>query len=321
MKPRLICAAPLPTAVAERASAEFYAVLSQERELAIDELLAELERQASIEAILISSRIKLDAHAIAGLPAQVRIVATCSVGTDHIDLKAARARGLIVTNTPDVLTDATADLAFMLLLCAARRAREYSRIMDHGWRQRFGLGDMLGTEVSGGTLGVVGMGRIGQAVARRARGFGMSVVYHNRNRLPPELEMGAVFHGDLRAMLPHCAFLSLHVPGGSETDGMFGRDLLSLLPSGSVLVNTARGQLIDEDALIEALTSGRLAAAGLDVFRNEPEFDLRLRELPNVFLTPHMGSATVATRDSMGFRCLENIEAVLSGRVARDQLR
>lgn len=320
MKARLICAAPLPAAVAQRAGAEFDAVLSQDREMAIADLLRTLQGQAELEAVLTSSRIRFDAATIAALPSQVKILATCSAGTEHIDLSAARARGLVVTNTPDVLTNATADLAFMLLLCASRRARAYMQIMDHGWRQRFGLGDMLGIEVSGGTLGILGMGRIGRAVAQRARGFGMKVVYHNRNRLPHDLEQGAVFYQDLSAMLPHCQFLSLHAPGGNGMDGIIDRDMLALLPPHAVLVNTSRGQLLDENALIDALASGRLAAAGLDVFRNEPEYDLRLNNLPNVFLTPHMGSATVETRNAMGFRCLENIAAVLNGGVAPDQV-
>lgn len=320
MKARLICAAPLPAAVAQRAGDEFDAVLSQDREMAIADLLRTLQGQAELEAVLTSSRIKFDAATIAALPSQVKILATCSAGTEHVDLSAARARGLVVTNTPDVVTNATADLAFMLLLCASRRAREYMQIMDHGWRQRFGLGDLLGIEVSGGTLGILGMGRIGRAVAQRARGFGMKVVYHNRNRLPHHLEQGAVFYQDLSAMLPHCQFLSLHAPGGNGMDGIIDRDMLGLLPPRAVLVNTSRGQLLDEDALIDALASGRLAAAGLDVFRSEPEYDLRLNDLPNVFLTPHMGSATVETRNAMGFRCLENIAAVLNGGVAPDQV-
>jgi lactate dehydrogenase-like 2-hydroxyacid dehydrogenase len=320
MKPRLICAAPLPAAVAQRAGAEFDAVLSQNKEMAIADLLRSLQGQAELEAVLISSRIKFDAATIAALPSQVKILATCSAGTEHIDLSAARTRGLIITNTPDVLTNATADLAFMLLLCASRRAREYMQIMDQGWRQRFGLGDMLGIEVSGGTLGILGMGRIGRAVAQRARAFGMKVLYHNRNRLPRDLEQGAVFYQDLNAMLPHCQFLSLHAPGGNGMDGIIDRDMLGLLPPRAVLVNTSRGQLLDENALIDALASGRLAAAGLDVFRSEPDYDLRLKNLPNVFLTPHMGSATVETRNAMGFRCLENIAAVLNGGVAPDQV-
>ncbi len=320
MTPRLVCATPLPAAVAQRASAEFNAILSQDKEVAIGDLVQALRDRPGVQAVLTSSRVKFDAAAIAALPHQVKILATCSVGTEHIDLAAAATRGLIVTNTPDVLTNATADIAFMLLLCAARRAREYAQIMDRGWRQRYGLADMLGLEMSGGTLGIVGMGRIGRAVAQRARGFDMKVIYHNRNRLAPDLEQGAVFYDSLSAMLPHCQFLSLNAPGGAGMDGVMDATKLNLLPPGAVLVNTARGQLIDENALIEALTSGRLAAAGLDVFRNEPEYDLRFRDLPNVFLTPHMGSATVETRDAMGFRSLDNIAAVLNGREAPDQV-
>lgn len=318
MPPRLICATPLPPEVAQRAGIEFNAILSQEGEMSIDDLLHQLQMQPTLGAVLTSSRIRFDAATIAALPSQVKILATCSAGTEHIDLAAAKARGLIVTNTPDVLTNATADLAFMLLLSAARRAREYMQIMDHGWRQRFGLGDMLGMDVSGGTLGILGMGRIGQAVAQRARGFDMKVIYHNRRRLPADQEQGAVYYEDIRAMLPHCGFLSLHAPGGTGMDGIINGEILSLLPPRAVLVNTSRGQLIDEEALIDALTSGRLAAAGLDVFRNEPEYDLRLKELPNVFLTPHMGSATVGTRNAMGFKCLENVAAVLSDIAAPD---
>ena len=320
MNTRLLCAVPLTAAVAQRAADEFSAMLSQEREMTPEEIAAAIERHPSIDALLISFRVKLDAAALARLPAQVKILATSSVGTEHIDVDAARARGLIVTNTPDVLTDATADLALMLLLCAARRAREYAQIMDRGWRERFGLGDMLGLDVSGGTLGILGMGRIGQAVARRARGFGMRIVYHNRHPLPADQEQGAVYFPDLAAMLPHCQFFSIHAPAGAGMEGLINRRMLGLLPRHSVLVNTARGQLIDEEALIEALNSGHLAAAGLDVFRGEPDFDLRLKVFPNVFLTPHMGSATVGTRNAMGFRCLDNIAAFVRGASPRDQV-
>ena len=320
MTSRLICAAPLPVAVAQRALTQFDAVLSQDKEMAVDDLLQSLREQTEIVAILTSSRIRFDARTIESLPMQVKILATCSAGTEHIDLSAAKARGLIVTNTPDVLTNATAELAFMLLLCASRRAREYMQIMDKGWRQRFGLADMLGKEVSGGTLGILGMGRISQAMAQRARGFDMNVIYHNRTRLPPELEHGAVFYQNFREMLPHCQFLSLHAPGGAGMNGIISEEILGLLPQGAVLVNTSRGQLVDEEALIDALASGRLGAAGLDVFRSEPEYDLRLKDLPNVFLTPHMGSATVDTRNAMGFRSLDNIAAVLNDGVPPDQV-
>src|SRR5918997_1118574 len=172
-----------------------------------------------------------------------------ALAEQDIDAGAAQARGLVVTNTPDVLTDCTADLAFMLILCACRRASEYERIMRQGWREDFGLPDMLGLRPSGRTLGIVGMGRIGRAVAQRAHGFGMRVLYSNRSRLPAELEVGAEYHADWRAMLPHCQILSLHLPGGPGNGGMMDRDAFALLPRGAVFVNAARGGLVDEDAL------------------------------------------------------------------------
>ena len=319
MTPRLLCMVTLPQAVAQRAVNLFDAQLSQDRQMSTEEALIWMRDHPTVAAVLTSSRVKFDADTIAALPSQVKVLATCSVGIDHIDVSAARARGLIVTNTPDVLTNATADLAFMLLLCASRRAREYARLMDQGWRQKLGLADMLGVDVSGGTLGIIGMGRIGQAMAQRARGFGMQVLYHNRKRLPPELEHGARFYAALRTMLPLCQFLSLHAPGEPGKGALMDAERLALLPPQAVLVNTSRGQQIDEPALIAALTSGQLAGAGLDVFDKEPDYDLRFRDLPNVFLTPHMGSATVQTRDAMGMRCLDNIAQVLNGQSAQDQ--
>ena len=205
-------------------------------------------------------------------------------------------------------------MAMLLLLGACRRASEYAAVMRDGWRRTLGMPDMLGVRVSGRTLGIVGMGRIGQAVARRARGFGMRVLYHNRSRLSPDLEEGTEYVATLEELLGRSQVLSLHLPGGAESGTLMTREAFALLPRGAVFVNSARGSLVDEDALIEALESGHLFAAGLDVFRREPDFDTRLAALPNVFLAPHMGSATVETRDAMGFRALDNIAAVLSGR-------
>lgn len=318
-KPRLVVARLMPPAVTERARAEFDAVLPEGRDMAADEMVRALERHRA-DALLFSSNVKLDAGLIARLPDGVRIAATCSVGYEHIDVAAAEARGLVVTNTPDVLTDATADLAFMLVLCACRRAWEAAALMRAGWRKPLGMGDMLGVQASGRTLGIVGFGRIGRAVARRARGFGMPVLYNARHRVAPDLEDGAEYVPDLREMLPRCQVVSLHAPGGAETEAMMNRETLALMPRGSVLVNTARGTLVDEDALIEALRSRHLFAAGLDVFRREPDFDTRFLELDNVFLTPHVGSATVETRDAMGFRALDNIAAVTAGRPPIDPL-
>ena len=320
MSARLLCAAPLPPAIAERACAEFGALTSQQHQLTTAETIAALQADPELHAVLISSRIRLDAAAIATLPAHLRLIATCSAGHEHIDVAAATARGIVVTNTPDVVSEATADMALLLMLGAMRRGREYAAIMDQGWRQRFGLGDMLGLDFHGKTLGIVGMGRIGQAVARRARGFGVKILYHNRRRLAPELEHGAEYFGDLRAMLPRCQILSLHTPGGRELDGLVNAETLALLPRGAVLVNTSRGMLVNEDDLIAALQNGQLAAAGLDVFRSEPEYDLRLKELPNLFMMPHMGTATVETRDAMGHRALDNVAEVFAGRQARDAL-
>ncbi len=320
MTPFLLCASPLPADVAERAAREFGAVLSQSDHLAPEALLSTLQAHPTVQALLVSFRVPVPADLIAALPAQVRLLATYSVGTDHVDVAAARARGLAVSNTPDVLTDATADMALLLMLGAARRMREYLQVMDAGWRRPFQLGEMLGTDLRGKTLGILGMGRIGQAVAARARAFGMRIAYFNRTRLAPELEAGATYCPTLEGLLRVSQVLSLNAPGGAALDGVINRDSLALMPRGAILVNTARGTLVNEGDLIEALQSGQLAAAGLDVFHHEPAFDLRLRALPNVFMAPHMGSATVETRNAMGFRALDNVADVMAGRAPRDQV-
>ena len=314
--PRLLLARRVPPAVAERARREFDAlVLDQELDAA---QVIELTRKLAIQAVLIGSKAALTARDIEQLPASLRVIANAGAGVDHMDVAAARARGIVVTNAPDAVTECTADLTLMLILAACRRAAEYEQIMRAGWRQSFGLPDMLGKRVNGQTLGIVGMGRIGRAVARRARGFNMRIIYNNRQRLPLEMEQGAEFEPELARMLPQCDILTLHLPGGSGT--LMTREAFQLLPPGAVFVNAARGSLVDEDALIEALQSGRLYAAGLDVFRQEPEFDLRLAALPNVFLTPHMGSATVDARNQMGFAALDNVAAVLAGLAAPNAL-
>lgn len=319
MKPRLIVSRQMPMAVAERIRAEFDCPFPEGRDMDADTVI-QLLTETRAEALMFTSHLKFGADVIARVPSHVRIAATTSVGYEHIDVAAARARGLPVTNTPDVLTDCTADLTFLLILGACRRAHEYETIMRKGWRTGYGLGEMLGLKVSGKTLGILGMGRIGQAVARRAQGFGMRVLYCNRSRVAPAQERGAEFVADFRSMLPRCDILSLHATAGPATQGIMNAETFALLPRGAVFVNAARGTLVDETALIAALTSGQLFAAGLDVFHNEPAFDLRLAELPNTFLFPHMGSATVETRNAMGFRALDNIQAVLAGQPPIDPL-
>jgi lactate dehydrogenase-like 2-hydroxyacid dehydrogenase len=310
--PRVLISRRVPDAVATRARAAFDAVFAEQDMDAA--AVIEAVRAHGSQAIFTGPKARLTAADIAALPDSVKIIANSSVGYDHMDAAAARARGIIVTNTPDVLTDCTADLAFMLILAACRRASEYERIMRAGWRKPYGMPDILGKRPSGQVLGIVGMGRIGLAVAKRARGFDMPILYHNRNRVAAELEQGAEFVPNLRDMLPRCDILSLHLPGGAEVGTLMTHETFALMKPGSVFVNTARGSVVDEDALIDALKSGHLFAAGLDVFRKEPDFDLRFAELPNVFLTPHVASATTETRNQMGFRALDNIAAVMAGK-------
>jgi lactate dehydrogenase-like 2-hydroxyacid dehydrogenase len=317
MRHRIVVARPMTEAVAARARSEFDAVLAADSAWDTEAVLHQLAAHEA-EGLVTWVTIRMDAAAIARLRPSLRVIATCSVGFDHIDAAAARTRGIAVTNTPDVLTDCTADFTMLLLLAACRRAAEYDAIMRAGWARSYAVNEMLGLRASGKTLGILGMGRIGQAVARRARGFGMRVLYSDIRRLPAALEDGSEFVADFRAMLPRCQILSLHAPGGPETDRIMDRETFALLPRGAVFVNAARGALVDEEALIAALQSGHLFAAGLDVFRAEPAFDRRLAALPNVFLAPHMASATEETRTAMGMRALDNLAAVLGGKAPLD---
>ncbi|WP_159998867.1 D-glycerate dehydrogenase [Roseomonas sp. 18066] len=318
-RPRVVSVRRMPPAVAARLDRDFAGAFAIDRDIDREESLALLEEHKA-EALLFSSGFKLDAGFIEKLPARVKVAATCSVGFDHVDVAAAKSRGLVVTNTPDVLTGCTADLAFSLLLSAARRLPEADQMLrQDAWGPR-AMGDFLGVRVWGQTIGIIGMGRIGRAVARRARGFDMRVLYHDAAQLPPALEEGGHYVADLDAMLGQCQFVSLHCPYSPATRHILNERTLGLLPPGAVVVNAARGGLIDEEALIDGLKSGRIAAAGLDVFEGEPRFDRRFIDLPNVALAPHIGSATVETRDAMGHRSLDNIAAVLSGRPAIDPL-
>jgi lactate dehydrogenase-like 2-hydroxyacid dehydrogenase len=320
MSSRLVLGALMPHDVVMRARDEFDAMMVDGQD---DMTAAQMIQAAAAhhaDAIMFTNTLPLTADTITRLPASVRIGATSSVGYDHIDVSAAKARGMIVTNTPGVLTECTADFAFMMLLAAARRAYEYDKIMRAGWRYRIGQGDLLGMRVTGKTLGILGMGRIGRAMAQRARGFDMTVLYHSRNRLPAELAQGAQYFASFDAMLPHCDFLSLHAPAGPATDRIMNAAAIAKLKRGAVLVNVSRGGLVDEDALIDALQSGQVFAAGLDVFRSEPDYDMRFAALDNVILSPHIGSGSIETRNAMGFRALDNIAAVLAGKRPIDPL-
>jgi lactate dehydrogenase-like 2-hydroxyacid dehydrogenase len=258
----------------------------------------------------------LSADVIAKLPDSLRIIGTVSVGYNHIDIPAARARGIVVTNTPGVLTDATADLTWLLLLGAARRAAEGEAIMRaHSWTN-----NLLGTHVSGKALGIVGMGRIGAAVARRALGFNMQIHYLSRSgKALPDLP-GAQLHTSEETFWPRCEFLSIHLPLNPETRGFLNARRIAQLPRGAIVVNAARGDIVDDDALIAALRDGQVCAAGLDVFTNEPNFRPEYAALKNTFLLPHLGSATFETRCAMGFKVLDNLDAFFAGREPPDRI-
>jgi lactate dehydrogenase-like 2-hydroxyacid dehydrogenase len=310
-KPKVLATRLMPPDVEARFRASFDAVPNDDdAALTADDIVA---RAAGCKAVICSPTEKCDADLIARLPESVEVLATFSVGCDHIDLDAAKARGLIVTNTPDVLTDATADTTILCLLGAARMAQDSERTLRAGEWGRWAPTAMLGTHMSGKRLGIVGMGRIGQATARRAMGFDMTVLYHNRRELGPEDDQGAAYFADAAEMLPNCDFLALTCPLTPETHHWLNAERIAMLPDGAVIANTARGPVVDDDALIPALQSGKIAAAGLDVFTGEPALDKRYLDLPNAFLLPHIGSATTETRNAMGFRCLDNLDAHFAG--------
>lgn len=317
-KPVVIVTRQLPDAVEERLQRDYDARLNPDDEPYSADELAEACVEA--DAILTCATDAWPAELLERLPDRIRIIATFSVGHEHIDLAAAKARDITVTNTPDVLTEATADLTMLCLLGAARCAFEAEAMLRTGRWTGWTPTQLLGLDLTGATLGIVGMGRIGQAVAKRARGFGMRIHYHARRRLPARREHGAIYHDQLEAMLPACRILSLHCPATPETAHLINPKTLGLLPKGAVLVNTARGTLIDDEAVLEALNTGQLFAAGLDVYANEPDLHPGYRTQRNCFLLPHLGSATVETRNAMGFRCLDNLDAVFAGKRAPDAL-
>ncbi|MFH5927264.1 2-hydroxyacid dehydrogenase [Roseomonas xinghualingensis] len=300
----------LPEAVEARAARD-YAIRRPEGPDRTLESAAILTAAKGCAGILCAAGDGLDAETIARLPDSVRIIATFSVGTDHIALDAAKARGVAVTNTPDVLSVATAEIAMLLILMCARRAGEAERMLRArewtGWAPT----QLMGVTLEGKRLGILGMGRIGQELARMARGMGMQIHYRNRTRLPPQEELGATFHGNDDSFLAACDVLSMHIPGGAATKNWLDAARIARLPRGAIVVNTGRGTTVDDGALCDALRSGHLRAAGLDVFAGEPAIFEGYHSAPNVTLLPHLGSATIETRDAMGFRCLDNLDAVL----------
>ncbi len=272
-----------------------------------------LEAAQGIDGVLSTLTEKIDAEFMNAAGEDLKVVANMAVGYDNVDVATADERGIVVTNTPDVLDETTADTAFMLLLAAARRLGEGERIVRAGRWEAWGPKMLLGPDVWGKKLGIVGFGRIGQALARRARGFDMEILYAGRSRKEEaEKELDARYM-ELDALLGECDFLSIHTPLTEETTHLIGAGELEKMKPEAVLVNTSRGPIVDEVALAEALAAGRIFAAGLDVYEEEPEVHSGLLELENVVLAPHIGSASFETRDKMAAMAGEDLRAVLRG--------
>ena len=309
---KLLVTRQFPANVLERCQRDYNCTLNPNDTDWPDEEL--IDQSFGHDAIFFSSGNKFTADVIAALPNEVKILATFSVGYEHIDLSAALKRNLVVVNTPHVLNEATADIAFMLMLCASRRAREADKMVRnsdwHGWTPT----QLLGIGMQGKRLAILGMGGIGREVAKRARSFGMIIHYHNRNRLPEHLEQGAIYHQSAEDLMKVADFLSINCPMTPKMKYFLNTDKIKLLPNQAIVVNTARGGLVHDDSLISALKSGRVFAAGLDVFGGEPAVNPEYLKLDNVFLSPHIGSATFETRDAMGFLALDSLDAFFAGK-------
>ncbi len=317
-KPVLWVTRQLTDPVMARARLDYQVIENRDDHVMTSEELIRASRDA--DAMLICHSEIYTKDVVAQLDPRLKMIANHSVGTDHCDLQALADAGICVTNTPDVLSDATAEIAMLLMLGAARRAYEGDHMVRtgiwHDWAPKM----MNGFQITGKRLGIVGMGRVGQVVAERARGFDMEIHYHNRSRLPASVEKGAKFHSDLESLLSEVDVVSLNCPASAENINLMNAKRFAQMKAGSILVNTARGALVDEDALLDALNSGHVRAAGLDCFKKEPGGNPSFSDIPQIFMLPHIGSATDDTRAAMGFRALDNLDAFFSGKEPRDKV-
>ena len=319
-RPRVIVTRRLPDPVIERMGELFELVPNlDDHAFTRDELAAAM---ADCDVLVPTVTDHVDADLIAAAGERLRLIANYGAGVNHIDLKATRARGIVVTNTPGVLTEDTADMTMALILSVPRRLAEGEKLVRSGRWTGWSPCAMLGHRIGGKALGIVGMGRIGQAVAARARAFGLTIHYHNRNRLPSVLEaqLGATWHADLDEMLAAIDILTIHTPRNADSEGLIDRRRIGMLGDHVYLINASRGGIVDEEALVEALEGGRLAGAGLDVWQFEPAIDPRLLALPNVVMTPHMGSATMEGRVASGEKVIANIRVWSDGHRPPDQV-
>ena len=301
----------------ERVLKLFNAKLNREDKVLSPDEVINLSKNC--DGILCVGGNKFDKEIISKLSPSIKIIANYAVGYNNVDTDAATARGIVVTNTPEVLTDATADISILLLLGASRRAYEGRKAAEsQSWVWSTNL--LLGKQMSNRKLGILGMGRIGRAVAQRARGFGMEIHYHNRNRLSPDLENGAKYHSDIKSLFSQSEFLSINCPATADTANLINKETINFFPDNVVIANAARGDIINDQDMIEAMENGKVFALGLDVYNGEPKINENYLKLDNLFLLPHLGSATERTRIDMGDRAISNLEDYFLGKKPKDKV-
>ena len=289
----------------DKASKIFDAKLNSNDELYSQKKLIELS--SGFDGILTSLTDKMDADTINALPETIKIISNFAVGFGNIDLEAAKKRNIAVTNTPDVLTDATAEIGMLLILGACRRATEgIQHAKESNWKWTADY--LIGKQLTGTRLGILGMGRIGQKIASIAKSFGMIIHYHNRSKLTEEKAQGAIYHDNLKSLFSVSDVLSICCPATKETQNLINKDTLEYFPTGAVITNVARGDIVDDEALIDALNRRKIYAAGLDVYKNEPNLNPGYLKIKDVFILPHLGSATKVTRIAMGNLAIDNID-------------
>ena len=315
MKPKILVTRKMTDGAEKKLAENFEVTLNKNDDPIPYEELVKLANQ--YDGMVVSGWDKFDENFFNNMKGRLKIIATFSVGYDHIDIKSAKEKNIIITNTPNVLNDAVAEITLLLMLATCRKAYEGISLVKSGkWKDvkvDF-VNFVMGQSLTGKTLGIIGMGRIGRIVAKRAKGFGMKIIYCNRNKLSNEIEDGAKYYESVNSMMPDCDFVSIHTPATKETKNILNNAAIELLPKHAIVINTSRGSTVDDEALIKALQNNKIYAAGLDVFINEPNVDERYLKLDNCFLLPHIGSSNYETRDAMAMMAVDNIYAYFNNK-------
>ena len=315
MKPKILVSRKISDGAEEILKQEFDVTLNlNDKPYPYEELIKLVN---NYDGLISTSFDKLDKNFFESLTGRLKVIGHVGVGYDNINTQSAKEKNIKVSNTPNVLNDAVAEITILLILASSRRIGEaYNLVKTNTWKDhRPDITKlMVGNEITGKTLGIIGMGRIGQIVADRARAFNMKIIYFNRNKLSKDLEKDAAYYSDLKSMLPNCDYVSLHTPATPETKNIINSETLKLFPKHSVFINTSRGSTVDDDALVEALKNKKIYGAGLDVFNNEPNLDKRYLELESCFVLPHVGSATHETRLAMSMLAVNNLKCFFSNK-------